>query len=59
MIPVVYHTGFNVRAFGLGRLHPFDIQKYRRIHDALIERGLRWDGGFVRPRAATCSEISS
>ena len=40
MIPLVYHPRYNVTAFGLERLHPFDGRKYRRIHDALIARGL-------------------
>ena len=49
MIPLVYHPSYNMTAFGLERLHPFDSQKYRRIHDALIERGLRRKNDFVRP----------
>jgi histone deacetylase 11 len=49
MIPVVYHPKYNVTAFGLERLHPFDSRKYRRIHDALIAHGLRRPGDFVRP----------
>jgi histone deacetylase 11 len=48
-IPLVYHPRYNVTAFGLERLHPFDGRKYRRIHDALIARGLRRPGDFVRP----------
>jgi histone deacetylase 11 len=52
MIPLVYHPGYNITAFGLERLHPFDGRKYRRIHDALIARGLRRAGDFARPRAA-------
>ena len=38
MVPLVYHPGYNITAFGLERLHPFDSRKYRRIHDALIRR---------------------
>lgn len=38
MIPIVYHPAYNITAFGLERLHPFDSRKYRRIHDALIAR---------------------
>src|ERR1700733_14483837 len=49
MIPLVYHPNYNMTAFGLERLHPFDSQKYRRIHDALIKRGLRRKNDFVRP----------
>ena len=35
MIPLIYHPRYNITAFGLERLHPFDSRKYRRIHDAL------------------------
>ncbi len=50
MVPLVYHQTYNITAFGLERLHPFDGRKYRRIHDALIARGLRRSGDFTRPR---------
>jgi histone deacetylase 11 len=57
MIPVVYHPSYNITAFGLERLHPFDSRKYRRIHDALIERGLRRSRDFVRPRKVSRAEL--
>src|SRR4051812_24166219 len=57
MIPLVYHPRYNITAFGLERLHPFDSRKYRRIHAALIARGLRRPGDFVRPRPATRPEL--
>ena len=41
MIPVIYHPKYNITAFGLERLHPFDGLKYRRIYDALIADGIR------------------
>jgi histone deacetylase 11 len=49
MIPLVYHPRYNITAFGLERLHPFDSRKYRRIRDALVSRGLRRPEEFVRP----------
>jgi histone deacetylase 11 len=49
MIPLVYHPSYNITAFGLERIHPFDGRKYRRIHDTLIARGLRRRKDFVRP----------
>src|SRR5947208_6541282 len=52
MVRLVYHPAYNITAFGLERLHPFDSRKYRRIHDALIARGIRSRGDFVRPRPA-------
>jgi histone deacetylase 11 len=49
VIPLIYHPGYNITAFGLERWHPFDGRKYRRIHDAMIERGLRLPRDFWRP----------
>jgi acetoin utilization deacetylase AcuC-like enzyme len=49
MIPLAYQPHYNITAFGLERLHPFDSRKYRRIHDALVARGLRRREDFVRP----------
>src|SRR5262249_5833029 len=49
MVPLVYSPAYNISAFGLERLHPFDSRKYRRIHDWLIRQGLRRPGEFVAP----------
>lgn len=57
MVPIVYHYRYNITAFGLERLHPFDGRKYRRIHDALVARGLRRPGDFVRPRPMPRSDL--
>jgi histone deacetylase 11 len=57
MIPLVYHPAYNISAFGLERLHPFDSRKYRRIHDALIARGLRRAGDFLRPAPILRDEL--
>jgi histone deacetylase 11 len=57
MIPLVYHPRYNITAFGLERAHPFDSRKYRRIHDALIARGMRRPGDFVRPRPALRNDL--
>ncbi len=57
MIPLVYHPKYNITAFGLERLHPFDSRKYRRIHDELIARGMRRRRDFVRPRTASRRDL--
>ncbi len=57
MIPVIYHPRYDITAFGLERLHPFDGRKYRRIHDALIARGLRSRSDFVRPAPVGPDEL--
>lgn len=57
MVPLVYHPAYNITAFGLERLHPFDSWKYRRIRDSLIARGLRKAKDFVRPRPVSRAEL--
>src|SRR5262249_33755480 len=57
MIPLIYHPCYNVTAFGLERLHPLDRLDYRRIHDALVARGLRRPGDFVRPDKASRQDL--
>jgi histone deacetylase 11 len=57
VIPLIYHPRYNITAFGLERLHPFDGRKYRRIHDALIARGLRRPGDFGRPRPVRTTDL--
>jgi histone deacetylase 11 len=51
MVSLVYHPRYNITAFGLERLHPFDSLKYRRIHDWLIRQGLRTPDQFHAPQA--------
>jgi hypothetical protein len=57
MIPLVYHLWYNITAFGLERLHPFDSRKYRRIHDALVARGQRRPRDFERPRPVSQGDL--
>lgn len=57
MIPLVYSPKYNITAFGLERLHPFDGVKYRRIRDWLVRQGLRRPGNLVAPRLATRADL--
>jgi len=57
MIPLIYSPKYNISAFGLERLHPFDSRKYRRIRDWLIRQGLRRPRDFVAPRPATHTDL--
>jgi histone deacetylase 11 len=59
VIPLVYHPGYNITALGLERLHPFDGRKYRRIHDALIARGLRRPRDFRRPTSVCQRDLQN
>jgi histone deacetylase 11 len=57
MIPLVYSTKYDITAFGLERLHPFDSRKYRRIRDWLVRQGLRKSGDFVAPRPCSRADL--
>jgi histone deacetylase 11 len=57
MVPLVYSPKYNITAFGLERLHPFDSIKFRRIHDWLIRQGLRKPCDFVAPQPCTDSDL--
>jgi len=47
--PVIYSPNYNIEAWGLEKLHPFDSTKYRRVHDFLIESGVFNEGNFIAP----------
>jgi histone deacetylase 11 len=57
MVPLVYSARYNITAFGLERLHPFDSRKYRRIRDWLIRQGLRKPQDFIAPRPCTHADL--
>lgn len=57
MVPLVYHPNYNITAFGLERLHPFDSIKYQRIHAWLLRQGLRKPSDFTVPRACTKTDL--
>jgi histone deacetylase 11 len=57
MVPLVYSPNYDITAFGLERLHPFDSRKYRRIRDWLVRQGLRQRGDFVAPLPCTQADL--
>src|SRR5690242_11221077 len=57
MVPIVYSPNYNITAFGLERLHPFDSRKYRRIRDWLIRQGLRSPQDFQAPAPAAEADL--
>lgn len=57
MVPLVYHPRYNITAFGLEKLHPFDGTKYRRIHDWLMRQGLRTPEQFHAPHPCTHADL--
>jgi histone deacetylase 11 len=59
MVPLVYSPAYNITAWGLEKLHPFDSVKYGRIYRWLLRQGLRRPRDFVAPPRLTEAELLS
>jgi histone deacetylase 11 len=57
MIPLIYSPRYNISAFGLERLHPFDSGQDGRIRDWLLRQGLRTRGDFITPAPCTRDDL--
>ena len=57
MVPLIYSPAYNITAFGLERLHPFDSTKYSRIHAWLVRQGVRRPTDFVAPESCTAEDL--
>jgi len=57
LVPLIYSKGYNVTAFGLEMLHPFDSKKYEKIHRELKRSGLRDGDDFLRPTGLTEEQL--
>lgn len=53
LVPLIYSKNYNISAFGLENLHPFDSRKYDKIYRNIKKSGLRSDGDFIRPSSIT------
>ncbi|WP_411023069.1 hypothetical protein, partial [Salmonella sp. s51228] len=56
-LPIVYCTNYDISFFGLQKLHPFDTQKWGRIHQFLINDNLIHSGQSVIPLQITDAEL--
>lgn len=56
-VPLFYAKHYNFNAFGIEKLHPFDGNKYKRIHDYLITQKLRVASDFIRPQEITDKQL--
>jgi histone deacetylase 11 len=57
LVPLFYSKGYNISAFGLEKLHPFDGSKYQKIYDAIKSSGLRSAEDFERSKALKASQL--
>lgn len=53
LVPLIYSNAYNITAFGLENLHPFDSRKYDKIFRSIKKAGLRSDSDFLLPSTIT------
>jgi hypothetical protein len=54
---IVYHPDYNIHAFGLEKLHPFDSKKYGRIYEELCHEGFIQPENVIFPFPASRWEL--
>jgi histone deacetylase 11 len=55
--PIVYSPLYNITAFGLENMHPFDSEKYGRIFQTLVKRSVITAQQTVLPRMPTRDDL--
>lgn len=56
-IDVVYSPGYLIDLGGLERMHPFDIKKYKKIHEQLKSDGLLTDAQTYKPEPLSRDDL--
>ena len=56
-IPLFYSKGYNISAFGIEHMHPFDGCKYSKIYHALNASGLRRPSDYSHPQPISRQEL--
>lgn len=57
LVPLVYGSRYNISAFGLEHLHPFDGSKFARIRGRLIAEGVRKPADFMHPSGLSREQL--
>jgi histone deacetylase 11 len=57
MIPLIYSSNYNIKAYGIEKLHPFDSSKYEKIHDHLVNGNIVDPQLFIEPTDMVSDEI--
>ena len=56
-VQVVYSDSYLIDLGGAERLHPFDIKKYQKIHQALVDDELLTDETTLRPEEISIADV--
>ncbi|CAC5392966.1 HDAC11 [Mytilus coruscus] len=55
--PIVYTNQYNINAFGMQNLHPFDAGKWGRVFQMLKESGMLSEADIVTPKEASSQDL--
>jgi histone deacetylase 11 len=55
-VPVVYSDAYNIRFYGVEKLHPFDCTKNQRVYEDLLSRGFFKEEDIARPAGPVSEE---
>lgn len=56
-IPIIYSKHYNITAFGLQKLHPFDTEKYGKIYKYLVKKVGIEKNRFYVPEIASVEDL--
>ncbi|CAG7785542.1 unnamed protein product [Allacma fusca] len=55
--PIIYSCKYDIKFFGLQKLHPFDVTKWGRTHQILLDTEVIKPGQSVEPKPAEKSDL--
>jgi|GEM_PF-48543 len=56
-VSIVYSPEYLIELGGMEKMHPFDIRKYEKIYDGLLEHGLVSAADVLKPDELTAEEL--
>lgn len=58
-LPVIYSPRYDIRVLGIEKLHPFDSEKYGKVHRYLVDTVGIDEGAFTDPDPVSEEELST
>ena len=56
-LPIIFSPRYDIRVLGIEKLHPFDSEKYGKVHRHLVEQVGIDEGAFYLPEPVTDEEL--
>jgi histone deacetylase 11 len=56
-LPIVYTDKYNIRLYGIQKIHPFDTEKYEKIYHYLLHHSRINKNSFVKPKIVSEKQL--